>query len=115
MFPSDQIEEIRKMCSGLSIGEELGIAYIRMSSLVLPEGTTPAKVDALLCPSPRDGYSSRLFYAEKIQSPRYDELNWNANGVRILEQNWHAYSWKINRDGLRLAQMTSDHLNATKK
>ena len=36
-------------------------------------------------------------------------LNWNADGVRLLERNWYAYSWKVNPN-LRLAQMIAAHL-----
>lgn len=115
MFPEDQIIELRKMCSVLYAAEEAGTAYIMLEGLILPDGTVPDKVDALLCPSPREGYTSRLYFSMKIQSLRYNELNWNANGIRIFEKTWYAYSWKINRSDLRLAQMVSDHLNAKKK
>lgn len=116
MFPEDQIEELRGLCSKLSIAQEGNLHYILLEELILPEGTNPTKVDALLCPfSTADGYPSRLFFAVKIESPQYDGLNWNSTGVRILERNWNAYSWKINRPGLRLAQLVGGHLSAKKK
>jgi len=34
------------------------------------------------------------------------QLNWNANGVRILERNWHAFSWTVNPEP-RLIQMVA--------
>jgi hypothetical protein len=109
-FDSDQIEELRGMCAALSVGEEAGLTYILMEKLRLAEGSAPETVDALLSPQPRDGYSSRLFFAERVTFANFPSPNWNADGVRILEKNWHAISWKINQENLRLAQMVADHL-----
>lgn len=62
-------------------------------TLALPQSWTPSPCDVLFCPEPRDGYESRLFFASKLSGPR--ELNWNANGVRIMERNWFAFSWRV--------------------
>ena len=110
MFPSDQIEELRVLYPGLSLVEETGIHYLFLPSVPLPNGCQPRKVDLLFCPAERDGYKSRLFFTERINCPK--QLNWNANGVRIIERNWHAISWRIGGTGLRLAQMISSHLSA---
>ena len=111
MFPQDQIDELKAMYSGLCLLEEAGIPYLLIPNLVLPKGCVPEKVDALLCPTNRgDGYSSRLFFAQRVTGPR--ELNWNANGVRIAERNWHAFSYRIGASARRLAQMVSSHLTA---
>lgn len=110
-FPSDQLEELKHICVSLSMAEEGGLTYIFLQELQLPAGCLPEKIDALLCPMPRDGYLSRLFFAEKIKFPNIENPNWNATGVRILERNWHAISWKVPKDDIRLAQILSDHLN----
>jgi hypothetical protein len=107
LFPTDQIEELKGLFGNVSAAEEGGMTYFFIPSLGLPSGCTPPTVDALLCPTNRDGYNSRLFYAERIQSPI--QRNWNANGIRILERNWHAFSWQV-PEKLRLAQMIGVHL-----
>ena len=112
-YPEDQIAELKDLCPGLMLASEGGIDYLYMPALPMPEGCTPATIDALLCPTPRDGYPSRLFFAQKVtpKKPPNPPLNWNAQNVRILEKNWHGISWKI-RPGLRLAQTLSAHLTA---
>ncbi len=109
-FPDDQVEELKAMFGGVSRGVEGGVTYFLIPGLALPEGCNPSRTDALLCPTPRDGYNSRLFFADRVQSRQ--SLNWNAVGVRILERNWNAFSWQVNRPGLRLAQLVSAHLRA---
>lgn len=106
-FPEDQIEELKSIFGNVQIGEEGGKTYILIPSLHLPEGCSPSKVDALLCPTQRDGYRSRLFFSEPVQLPI--NRNWNAQNVRILERNWHAFSWQTKHD-LRLAQMVTVHM-----
>jgi len=110
LLPQDQIDELKGMYSGLGLIEEAGVQYILIQRLVLPQGCGPGVVDALLCPTARDGYSSRLFFAQMITCPK--PLNWNANGIRIGEANWHAFSYKIGASASRLAQMVSSHLTA---
>lgn len=106
-FPFDQIEELKSLFGDIKTSEEGGITYFLIPSLSLPSGCSPDKVDALLCPTSRDGYASRLFFSERIQSPT--QQNWNANSVRILERNWHAFSWRV-PENLRLAQMVAIYL-----
>jgi len=103
-FPEDQIAELRRLCPGLKHATETDCPFFFLPGLSLPDGCSPSLVDALLCPVPRDGYPFRLFFAEKIASPK--TLNWNVTGVRILERNWHAFSWKI-ESNLRLLQMVA--------
>lgn len=103
-FPEDQIAELRQLCPGLKRATEADCPFFFLPGLSLPDGCSPTSVDALLCPVPRDGYPFRLLFAEKIATPK--SLNWNSNGVRILERNWHAFSWKIEGD-LRLLQMVA--------
>jgi hypothetical protein len=110
-FPMDQIEELKSAYPAVFSAEEAGIVYFLIPNLPLPGGTSPVAVDVLLCPTAdRHGYPSRLFFAQQVQSPK--PLNWNTNGVRILERSWYAYSWKINMQGLRLMQILALHLKA---
>lgn len=103
-LPTDQIEGLKSIFSGVKVCDEGGVSYILIPSLALPPGCMPEKVAALLCPTVRDNYASRLFFAEQIKSPT--GRNWNANSVRILEQNWHAFSWQVST-GLSLAQLVT--------
>lgn len=113
-YPKDQLDGLRRISSDLLLGEEQGITFIILKGLLLPEGCVPRRVDVLLCPSPWNGYPSRLLFAEKVSSPDYDQLNWNANGDRVLERNWYGFSWKVNGENLKLVQMVSGHLSAKK-
>jgi hypothetical protein len=108
-YPEDQVAELKLLCPDVSQVEEAGCTFLLLPGLNLPDGCRPARTDALLCPSARDGYASRLFFAEKVRSKV--GRNWNATGVRIAERNWHAFSWKTNAN-LRLAQMVAAHLRA---
>jgi len=110
-FPLDQIEEMKAAFPGVSSAEEGGIVYFLIPQFQLPLGTSPSVVDLLLCPTAdRHGYPSRLFFGEQVRSK--NPLNWNTNGVRILERNWYAYSWKVTQQGLRLMQILALHLKA---
>lgn len=89
------VAALKGYCDEVSTTESGGIDYARLKRLRLP-GCTPDTVDALLCLGDRgEGYATRLYFSEKVTPPRVLQLNWNANGVRILEENWHAYSWKV--------------------
>jgi len=108
--PPEEIEELRLAFPGVAEASEGGVVYIFIPDLRLPDGSHPGKVDALLCPdAERHGYPSRLFFAERLESNK--NLNWNPpNGIRILERNWHAFSWRLNLRGLRLVQLVALHL-----
>jgi len=107
---SAEVEELKAICPEVMTSTEGGVTYYLLKGLVLPEGCTPPNVDALLCPSPRDGYPSRLFFAQMISSRKAQ--NWNSQNVRILDRNWFAYSWRLDAPGQRLAQMLANHMRA---
>lgn len=108
-FPADQVRELKHLCPEVKKAVEAGVTYFLLPGLAMPEGRSPAQVDALLCPTTRDGYPSRLFVAEQVAGGH--GTNWNASNVRILERNWFAVSWRVNPN-LRLAQMVAAHLEA---
>jgi hypothetical protein len=105
----DQIAELCELAPGVQRGVEGGTVFYLLPHLVLPPGCKPERVDALLCPTPRDGYPSRLFFAEQVSSP--SSRNWNGS-ARILERNWYAFSWTVSEPNLRLAQLVAAHLHA---
>jgi hypothetical protein len=108
-IPNDQIEELNRLFNKTYSYNEGGYIYLYIPDLQMPEGCSPEKVDVLLCPMPRDGYNSRLFFAAKIKPLKSESPNWNADGVRILEKNWYAFSWKVPQN-IRLSQMIAIHL-----
>lgn len=108
-FPADQVAELKRLWPGAQRAEEGGITFILLPGLAMPEGCSPASTDVLFCPTPRDGYPSRLYFADVIQSPKV--LNW-AGQSHILGRTWQAFSWRVDEPGLRLAQLVMTHLQA---
>lgn len=110
-LPPDQLLELTAAYPCALKATEGGITYVLIPNLPLPPNNEPPQVDVLLCPTAdRHGYPSRLFFAEQVKSQK--PLNWNTNGVRILERNWYAYSWKVSQQNLRLMQILALHLRA---
>ena len=105
----EQLDELTRLFPDVEEAVEDGVRYFLILGFRLPPGRIPEQVDALLCPSPRDGYPSRLFLAQPVMGGRGS--NWNSANVRILERNWFALSWRVNPT-LRLAQMVAAHLEA---
>jgi hypothetical protein len=107
-LPDDQVAEVKRFYSEIASAREGGITYLLLRDAPLPPRCAPPRMDLLLCPFERDGYSNRLFFAERVQCSK--GLNWNG-GVRVLERNWYAFSWRV-AGGLRLLQMVQEHLRA---
>ena len=100
--------ELRKLCSRAQRLEEGGGVYFWLPELHLPVRAKPQRCDALLCIGPRDGYPSRLFFAERVEGPT--ALNWNCETF-ILQRCWFAFSWKV-QEGLPPVRQLSAHLRA---
>ena len=66
-LPEDQIEELLRIYPDAKQSTEGGVTYFLLPQLEMPPGCTPERVDALLCPTHRDGYESRLFFAKKVE------------------------------------------------
>ena len=105
---AEQLEELLRLHPGAKQATEGGTAFYLLPQLVMPAGVQPAVVDALLCPTERDGYTSRLYLSAQVSG--IPGRNWNG-AVRLFERTWYAVSWRT-RSGLRLAQMVSAHLDA---
>ncbi len=104
-----QLRELDQLCSGAREFSEFNLNYILLPQLRLPDGCTPAVVDALLCLSGRDGYPNRLYFAQQIACK--NGLNWNAQNVPILQRNWFAYSWNY-VTSVRPIEVLAQHLKA---
>ena len=110
VFPLEQVEALKRITPNLSYAEEGGYPYLLIKQFALPDGCNPAVVDLLLCPRPRDGYSSRLFFPQVISG--IPVRNWNGN-LRALERNWCAISWRV-PDNLTLVETLLIHIKALK-
>jgi len=110
-IPDEQIKELEKYFEGTRRIEEGGLIYFYIPTLVLPDGCEPKVVEAMLCPVQRDGYPSRLFLSAMVKTPF--PRNWNANGVRIMERQWYAFSY--NHIKGTLLQMLAAHLRGLKE
>jgi hypothetical protein len=108
-FNAEELDELRQIAPNVSVSTEGGYTYLYIQELALPEGCEPEHADVLLCPSPKDGYQTRLFFSSKIKGCG-PQRNWNGN-IRALEKNWFAISW-CTSPGLRLAEMLLVHLKA---
>lgn len=102
------LDELRALCPAAKKFVEAGGVFYLLPDFALPGKASPARCDMLLCATPRDGYDSRLFFAQKVQGPQ--QLNWNSE-ARISERNWFAYSWRT-MPGLRPMQQLAVHLRA---
>ena len=88
---------------------DAGLAYLYLPGLRLPKGCDQQDVDALLCLQPRDGYPTRLFLSAQISSK---PLNWTSH--RILDREWHTWSWNGVSANLRPMEILLGHLRAVR-
>jgi len=109
-FDPNEIAQMKAAFAGLSTASEGGTDFIQIPSLQLPEGCDPPVVDALFCPFPRDGYTSRLYLSARI-SHRGLGQNWNADQF-ILGRRWFAVSWRVIESLSRLLAILAAHLEA---
>lgn len=85
------LTDLQRFSPGASAFIEGGLRYIFLPGLRLPPNCTPQVCDALLCMDPRDGYPTRLFFAECIQCPK-GTPGWTVTPV-VGGRAWKAYSW----------------------
>ena len=86
--------------------EESGYSFVYLPGLKMPPGCLPVQTDALLCPQPHSGYSSRLFFKERVKTPK--PVNWNGQ-VFVLGHQWYAFSYS-NVINTSLLDMVINHL-----
>jgi len=111
MLPTGEVEALKALFPNIALAEEGGTSFILIKNVTLPDGCEPRQVEALLCPSERDGYPSRLFLSHKV-SHHGKGTNWSpSGGAMILGRVWWAVSWRT-RSGQSLTEMVLDHLAA---
>lgn len=107
LYSKEQLEALRSLVNpNVREIEEGGYVYVYIPGLKMPPGCKPEVTDALLCPQSHSGYTSRLFYKERIQGPK--ALNWNGE-VFVLGQKWYAFSYN-NIANIPLLDMVINHL-----
>lgn len=107
-----QIKRLKAHCEGVAHAVEGGVQLLVLRGLRLPSGASPPVVDALLRLGDRgDGYATRLFLSERAIGASKIALNWNAQNIRMIERNWHGYSWKAHIE-LPLEEILLEHLKA---
>ncbi len=105
---TDAFSELQRQFPGAKQCQEGGTIFYFIPSLRLPAGCVPEQTDALLCPTARDGYPSRLFFAVRVEGP--EVRNWNGNSY-ILSRQWYAFSW-ADIQGLSLVDLVFAHVRA---
>lgn len=103
-----QLEELRRFYPDARVIPEGGINFVFVPKLKLPSGCLPEEIDALLCPVPRDGYHTRLFYDQQITG--IPQKNWNGK-LRLCDRTWVSFSW-TSKDGMELLEMVQYHRSA---
>ncbi|MCU1287422.1 MAG: hypothetical protein JWO13_3772 [Acidobacteriales bacterium] len=109
MICQEHMAELADIFPGASCIAEAGIEYILLPNAELPVGCSPTHVDLLLCPAGRDGYPSRLFAAQVVQTRV--QRNWHQTSV-IAGRTWVVFSWRVNQTDLNPVQILSAHLEA---
>lgn len=107
MISSESLGEIRALSPEAREMTEAGLAYLHLPGLKLPAGCDPQVADALLCIQSRDGYATRLFLSCRILNRGQ---NWNSH--RILDREWHTWSWNGVSADLRPIEILLGHLRA---
>jgi hypothetical protein len=105
---ADEARELAAIFPDTERAEEAGVTYFRIPDVTLPDGCSPSPITLLLCPSQLGGYEYRLFFAERVKTPR--ERNWNGS-IHILGMTWHTFSWQA-KERVSLTQMVARLLRA---
>lgn len=107
MSTSDDLAPLRAICSQPAAMVEGGTSYIFLPQIkVLAAGVTVV-MDALLCPGPHNGYTTRLFLSAAIPARGANWTQW-----QIFGRTWHTWSWQNVPANLPLIQIVLEHLRA---
>ncbi|MBB1090450.1 hypothetical protein HUU61_04035 [Rhodopseudomonas palustris] len=105
-----QFAEIRKLYPNAEMWTEGGQQAVYLPQLrIANQGATVIR-DALLWPTTREGYSTRLFLSEAVTAPR--AKNWNP--FNICGRSWYACSWQGVPATLPWVEILANHLSVLK-
>lgn len=113
MISEDQLKSLIDIYPKANLVTENSTQFVYLPELKIAVGDSIKTLNALLCPSPHSGYSTRLFLSEQITEwPTIGSqpANWSAH--TILSKTWHTWSWQGVSESLPLVQMLLAHLGA---
>ena len=106
-LPDDQAEEIKAICAEAQLLADGPLQLIHFPRLSIETDGNTIGMEALLCLSAHQGYSTRLF----LSNPIVGKLaNWTVHS--ILGRQWHTWSWQGIQPSDRPAQILAQHLRA---
>jgi hypothetical protein len=100
-----EVAELEMICGTVEEFQAEGRRLLFLEKVTLPIGCSPPTLEGLLCPQERDGYATRLFLSAPVIGKG---TNWTRH--RILDREWHTWSWKDVRANQRLSQILGGHL-----
>jgi hypothetical protein len=103
-----QLARLRTLCPGAELWDEAGAPLVFLPDLKVESAGAMRIVDALLCPRPRDNYTSRLYYSLQLPVDR----NWAAHN--LMTRTWWAFSWQGIGANQPWIDMLAAHLEAVK-
>lgn len=107
MVATEHLQELSGLCGEVRELSEGGKVYIYLPRLILPKGCVPHEVEGLLCIQEHSGYATRLFLSRAVAGRG---ANWSMH--RIVDRNWHTWSWNNVSAQLRPAAILAEHLRA---
>jgi hypothetical protein len=105
MLSEESLAELMTICDGAKEMAEGGCTFVYLPGLNIRTGEHVVSQDALLCLQARDGYPTRLFLSQQIQSRG---SNWTTH--RVVDRTWYTWSWNHVSSELRPAQILAEHL-----
>jgi len=110
MISPAHMEELQKICAGARVMAESGIDYIFLPKLTVVTTINTQELDALICPTQHpSGYMTRLFFSTPLLGAGQSN-NWTEH--RILERQWHSWSWQNVPPSQAPSQILAAHLRA---
>lgn len=110
MNSQESLHGLRAICPEATVMREGGIDYIFLPGITIKTSQGNHELDALLCPMAHPtGYMTRLFLTKPL--PGCGQTN-NWGQFRILEREWHSWSWQNVPACLTPAQILAAHLRA---
>lgn len=107
MVAAESLQELSDLCGEVREFVEGGRTYLYLPQLKLPAGCTPSEVEGLLCIQEHSGYATRLFLSQPVARRG---TNWSMH--RIVDRNWHTWSWNNVSAQMRPAAILAEHLRA---
>lgn len=101
---AESLEELRAVCETVEPFVELGLNYVHLQTVPLPDAVPR---EGILCLSGRDGYPSRLFLSQPVPGRG---TNWSVHHIR--DRAWHTWSWSGVPADLRPVEVLASHLDA---